>query len=131
MRIRLIALLAGAAFAQGAAAQAQPDIMYNGKWSATIVAEGGKRQVSQLLLSGFGGTWLGKVGAADSAKKPCTATKFPVTVQTSNDTNLDFTIWGSSVSPACKDLTIEMKPTGTDVFEGTVAGVGAIRVGRH
>ncbi len=131
MRTQLIALLAGTAFAQGAAAQAQPDILYNGKWSATIVAEGGKRQVSQLLLSGFSGTWLGKVDAVDNAKKPCTATKFPITVQTSNDTNLDFTVWGSTVSPACKDLTIEMKPTGNDVFEGTVGGVGAIRVARH
>ncbi|CAN5776469.1 hypothetical protein BH11PSE8_BH11PSE8_29110 [soil metagenome] len=131
MRIEPFILLACAAFAPGALAQAQADIAYNGKWSANIVAEGGRHQTAQLQLREFSGTWIGKVGSADKAKKPCKGTKFPVTVQTSNDTNLDFTVWGSMVSPACKDLTIELQPTGKDVFEGTVESLGTITLARH
>ncbi|CAN5364277.1 hypothetical protein BH11PSE9_BH11PSE9_29460 [soil metagenome] len=131
MRFEPFVLLACAAFSQGAAAQAQADIVYNGKWMATIVSEGGKRQVSQLQIREFTGTWLGKVGTADNAKKPCNGSKFPVTVQTSNESRFEFTVWGSMVSSACKDLTIELEPTGKDVFEGTVASVGTIRLARH
>ncbi len=131
MRTKLFIMLAGAAFAHGASAQAQADVTWDGKWSATVVTDGGARRVSRLVIKEFAGTWYGKVGAAANAGKPCSGTKFPVTVQTSNDTNLDFTVWGSAVGPGCRDLTIELKSTGKDVFEGTVEPAGTIKLVRR
>ncbi|MDO9353519.1 MAG: hypothetical protein Q7T55_07480, partial [Solirubrobacteraceae bacterium] len=93
----LFALLACLAGTNAAVAQAQADLYYNGKWQATIVADDGKRQVSPLVITQFSGVWQGKVGSTGVGKKPCTATRFPITVQTSNDTNFDFTVWGSAV----------------------------------
>lgn len=131
MRIKLFIMLAGAAFATGASAQAQADVTWNGKWSATIVTDGGTRRVSRLVIGEFSGTWYGKVGTTANARKPCSSTKFPITVQTSNETNLDFTVWGSAVGPGCRDLTIELTSTGKDVFEGTVAPAGTVKLVRR
>jgi hypothetical protein len=131
MRIKLFIMLASTAFAHGAAAQAQADVAYDGKWSATIVTDGGPRRVSQLVIREFSGTWYGKVGTIANAKKPCSGMKFPVTVQASNDTNLDFTVWGSAVGRECRDLTIELKLTGKNMFEGTVEPAGTIKLVRR
>ena len=131
MRTKLIALLAGAAFATGAWSQADPDRAYNGKWAATIVAADGKPMVSQLDLRGFAGTWSGTVGRAADGKRACNSKKVPVTVQASNDHELSFTVWGTSIAPGCKDLTIETRPVAENTFEGTVVDVGTIRIVRR
>lgn len=131
MRTKLFITLASAAFAHGVSAQAQADVTWNGKWSATIVTDGSTRRVSNLVIKEFSGTWYGKVGATADAGIPCHSTKFPITVQTSNDTNLDFTVWGSAVGRECRDLTIELKSTGKDVFEGTVGPAGTVRLVRR
>ena len=131
MPIKIFIMLAVAGLANDVWAQAQADVTYDGKWSATIVADDGTRRASQLVIKEFSGTWYGNVGATPNAKTPCRATKFPVTVQTSNDTNFDFTVWGSAVRSGCRDLTIELKPTGNSVFEGSVDHAGAIKLVRR
>ncbi len=132
MRITLFALLAGAAFfTPPAAAQAEPDVHFDGTWTATIAAPAARPQVSRLVLRQFSGTWLGPVGTAAGAKGACAGRKFPVTVQQSNASGLVFTVWGDAVAPTCANLNVELKPVSDRRFEGTVEAVGAITLVRR
>src|SRR5688572_16490363 len=110
MRLHLFVTLAGALFATTALAQAEPDVMRDGSWTATITAPDGKRQQARLELRQFTGTWHGPVATVAGAKRACTARRFPVTVQQSNASGLAFTVFGDQVSPACANLTVETTP---------------------
>lgn len=131
MRIKLFALLAGAAFATTASAQAEPDLTYDGTWSATISPAAGPPQASRLVLRQFSGTWFGAVGTARGATGVCKGRQFPVTVQQSNASGLAFTVWGDSVAPACANLIVELKPVAEKRFEGTVEPGGTLRLVRR
>jgi hypothetical protein len=131
MRIKLFTMLVSAALVAAASAQEQADVPYDGNWSATVLAADGARQGSRLVIKNFAGTWYGPVGHAGNAKGSCKSRKFPVTVQESNGSKLAFTVWGATIEPGCKDLTIELKPTTENVLDGTVESVGTIKLVRR
>ncbi|MES2993332.1 MAG: hypothetical protein V4844_18055 [Pseudomonadota bacterium] len=134
MRLHLFVTLAGALFATTAFAQAEPDVMRDGAWTATVTSADGRRQVARLELRQFTGTWHGPVAKVAGAKGGCTARRFPVTVQQSNASGLAFTVFGDQVSPACANLTVETTPVREAPdrrFEGTVDPGGRITLVRR
>jgi hypothetical protein len=129
MRIKSFVLLAGIALSASALAQDE-DAVYDGKWSATVKLNAAKPQTSRLEISEFAGTWFGSTGKSPDGK-PCKQKKFPITVQESTASEFAFTVWGTSVSPSCPDLTIELKPVDKNSMEGTIEPGGTITLKRR
>jgi hypothetical protein len=126
----LLAVVASV-FATAAAAQAEPDVLHDGTWSATIRSSDGGQQSARFVLRQFGGDWIGAGGRKPATGSACAGKKLPITVQASTAGALEFTVWGSQISPKCANLTIETRSVGADIFEGTVESVGTIRVTRR
>ena len=131
IKIRNLLAAAASVFAAAAAAQAVPQTGHDGKWLATILTADGSRQSARFVLQDFDGQWIGAAGRKAATGSACAGKKLPITVQESTATALDFTVWATQLSPKCANLTIETKPVGKGVFEGTVASVGTIRMTRR
>lgn len=101
---------------------------YQGKW--VVRTADGKAPMAQLVVKGYEGTWLDLTKNAKSAKSACNGKKFPITVQGSKPSGFDFTAWGSSIAPACPDLTVAVKPVDAATLEGTISGDKPIRMTR-
>jgi hypothetical protein len=53
-------------------------------------------------------------------------------VQRSRSTDMEFMVWGSSVSPACPDLSVLLKPTADGkALEGSIGEGGRVRLVRR
>ncbi len=128
MTPRSLLAVATSVFATAAAGQAEPDVTHDGKWLATIQTSDSGRQTARFVIQQFGGDWIGAAGRASATGSACAGKKLPITVQATTADALAFTVWGAQVSATCANLTIELKSVGTDVFEGTVASVGTVRV---
>jgi hypothetical protein len=131
MRLRHLLAVAASVFATAAAGQAEPDVPHDGNWSATIQAADGSRQSARFVIRQFSGDWIGAGGRKPATGSACAGKKLPITVQASTASALEFTVWGSQLSPKCANLTIAVKTVGKDAFEGTVESVGTIRVTRR
>lgn len=127
---RLLAFAAGL-LATAAFGQAEPDVTHDGKWLATIQTSESGRQTARFVIQQFSGDWTGAAGRTSATRSACAGHKLAITVQASTAEALDFTVWGSQVSPKCADLTIVTRSVGNDVFEGTVESVGTIRLTRR
>ena len=130
MKTRLLAV-ATSVFATAAAGQAEPDVVHDGNWSATIQTADGSRQSARFVIREFSGEWHAGGGKNPATGSACAGKKLPITVQASSVEALDFTVWATQLSPKCANLTIETKSVGKDVFEGTVESVGTIRFTRR
>nr|WP_316644028.1 hypothetical protein [uncultured Roseateles sp.] len=103
-------------------AQAEPDTdIFNGKWKVSVQAGSGRPSSATLLLTNFSGTWSDPAASSGTKPRACKGTKFPVTVQNSKASELEFTAWGSAVSPACPDISVTVKPVSAKLLEGTLA----------
>lgn len=131
MKPRYLLAVAASVFATSAAGQAEPEVTQDGSWLATIQAADGSRQSARFVIREFSGDWIGAGGRSPATAGACAGKKLPITVQASTPGALDFTVWGSQISPECANLTIEGKAVGKDVFEGTVESIGTIRVTRR
>jgi len=131
MKPRPLLAAAVSVFGTAAAAQAVSSMTHDGKWLATIQTADGGRQSARFVLQDFGGEWIGAAGRKAATGTACAGKSLPITVQESTAEALDFTVWATQLSPKCANLTIETKPAGKDVFEGTVESVGTIRMTRR
>ena len=131
MKPRHLLAVAASVFATAAVAQAEPDVLHDGNWSASIQVADGSRQPARFVIRDFAGEWIGAGGKNPATGSACAGKKLPITVQASTNAALDFTVWATRLSPKCANLTIETKSVGKDVFEGTVESVGTIRITRR
>jgi hypothetical protein len=114
-----------------AAAMREPDSdAYDGNWKVSIQGAGKSPKRAKLELTKFAGTWHDLDRQIRATAKDCTGTKFAVTVQTSVAASMEFTIWGSSVSVACPDISASVKPTSDKLLEGTLETGETIRLTR-
>lgn len=128
MRTMQVLVLLCSVYVSSAWAQStEPDSdAYQGKWN--VRAAGSKTAMARVSITGYAGTWqaLGK----NSETNPCGGKKFPITVQQSTASALQFTAWGSSLKPACPDLTVDVKSVDASNLEGTIAPDKAVRFSR-
>ena len=134
MRRILITAFVLAASSTAAWSQAEPDTdAFDGNWAVTMASANGSKQTAQVRIKDFAGTWRSsktsdKTAAVDKA---CNGKAFPITVQVSQASTLEFTVWGSSIAPTCPDLSIALKPNGPKVLEGKVNQQQDIRLTRR
>ena len=129
----LFGLCATSAFAQGVSDPrgSDPD-QYNGKWKVIIQPGGGKPRVTKLLLlTGFSGTWYNGTTTDRTKATVCNGKEFPVTVEDNDNAVLEFTVFGSSVSPKCPDIAVVVHPVNSNLLEGTLATGEAIKLLRQ
>jgi hypothetical protein len=115
-------------------ALAQPAVddglFHDGRWSAKVEgSEAGYRSALVQIID-FAGTWRDTTPARHAKNKVCAGKTFQITVQRSRLTDVEFTVWGSSVSPACPDLSVLLKPDGK-ALEGSIGGSGKVRLTRR
>lgn len=114
-----------------ASAMREPDTdAFDGKWKVSIQGSGKSPKYARLELAKFAGTWHDLGRHIQAKAKDCKGTKFAVTVQTSVAALMEFTIWGSSVSAACSDISASVMPISDKVLEGTLETGEKIRLTR-
>lgn len=104
---------------------------YDGKWNVIIQPSAGKPRTAKLVLTSYSGTWYNGTTTERTKAKVCNGMKFPITVDDNDDAKLEFTAWGSSVSPECPDITVVVRPVNPNVLEGTVATGESIKLLRQ
>jgi len=122
----LFGLCATAALARGSDPQ-----QYDGKWKVIIQPSAGKPRIAKLLLANFAGTWYNGTTTNRTEAKVCDGKEFPVTVAHNEDTELEFTAFGSSVSPECPDITVEVRPVSSNLLEGTLSTGESVKLLRQ
>lgn len=104
--------------------------LYDGRWVVSIQdSEAGYRS-ARLQLHDFAGSWHDTTPARVVGIKACAGKRFKVTVQRSRSTDLEFMVWGSSVSTACPDLSARLTPLDERTLEGTLGEQGRVRLQR-
>lgn len=120
-------LCAGSAWAQQ-----DPDTdAYDGRWNVSMQPGGGRPFVATLTLANFGGTWQDGGTGGVAKDKACKGKKFPITVQASVSTRLEFTVWGTAVSPGCPNVGMTLKPVDAKTLEGSTASGEPVRLTRR
>ena len=135
-RSRLCGAVAGlylcSAAAAVALAQETDTDMYDGQWSVRMQGSPFGYQSARLVIADYGGTWRDTSSRAARVNKACRATSFPVTVQRSTPTTFEFSVWGTSVSPACPDFAVAIKPTeAANTLQGTMDPAGTVTLVRQ
>ena len=102
-----------------AMAQERDAKVYSGTWTTKLQAADGRVRDAIVVIDGYDGTWQERApkGRAATAAA-CKGKKVPVTVQSSTQTLLLFTVWGETVAPACQTLTVTLRPVKDTVLEG-------------
>ncbi len=132
MRKSLIPLLIGglAAGVVDAPADEGDDMpIYNGTWSVQLDAQ----RSATVTLQDWDGTWKERA-TARSENPACRGKSFPITIQHSTSSVLEFTAWRATVAPACPNVGLSVKPVDPRTLEGTTdAGIKVrlTRVARH
>jgi len=99
--------------------------VYDGTWTATFDRSVSPTGSAKLVLADFAGTWM-DVGPASHLKgSACAGKPMPVTVQFSQKEGFAFTVFGTSVSPQCPDLTVDVSHVDENTLEGTVKSAGS------
>jgi len=120
-----------ASYVSSAAAMREPDSdAYDGKWNVSIQGEGKSPLRARLELAKFAGTWHDLDRQFRARSKNCKGTKFAVTVQNSVAAAMEFTIWGSSVSSDCPDISATVQPSSDTVLVGMLETGETIRLTR-
>ncbi|MES2957043.1 MAG: hypothetical protein V4792_02595 [Pseudomonadota bacterium] len=131
-RALFLALSLGALFGPPVSAQSFADTNeFNGRWNVSIQSGTSRPHAAKLVLTDFDGTWQDLGARAAARAKVCRGKKFPVTVQVSQATQLEFMAWGSSVSPACPDISLTVRPVSPKVLEGRTATGEPVRLTRQ
>jgi hypothetical protein len=119
------------AIACAAPAAAADDTLENdGTWSARIDGDARTFRQGRVVISNFEGHWqeLGPKRAGD----PCRGAKpFPITVQRSNNRDVEFTVWAAVVRPACSDFTLTLRVVDERTLAGTTPDGREIRLTRE
>ena len=129
-----LSLLCGAAGAALTAAVPAPSYwddsnVNDGKWIARIDGDAKTARQGRVVISDFAGEWreMGPRRAGD----PCRGTKpFPITVQRSNDNQVEFTAWAAKVSK-CPDFALTLKVVDERTLEGTTSDGREVRLTRE
>jgi len=130
MRTAFIPLLLCTLSASAAFAQPSETAEFDGKWNVSIQSATGRPHTAKLTLGDFAGTWLEATSSTRLQAKACRGKKFPVTVQTSQTTELEFMAWGSSIAPNCPEISVKVRPVSPKVLEGKLASGESIRLTR-
>lgn len=121
-------LLVGTAAAQP---EADSDI-HDGRWSAVVENSAAGYRSARVDIADFAGFWQDTSPAAGVKPRACAGKRFKVTVQRSRSTDMEFMVWGSSVSRDCPDLSVLLKPTADGkALEGTIGEEGRVRLTRR
>ena len=131
LRAAALSLVFGTACVAPALAQDADTDLYDGSWSVRVEGLAAGYQSARLVIVDYGGTWRDTSRKAAAINKACRAKTFPVTVQRSTRASFEFTVWGSSVSPACPDLSVSIKPTRSKTLEGRIDPAGTIELVRQ
>lgn len=126
-----IGVYLAAATPASALAQETDTSMYDGQWSVRVDGVAAGYKSARLVIADYGGTWRDTSGKAAGIHKACRAKSFPVTVQRSTPSSFEFTVWGTSVAPACPDLSVSIKPTEGKVLEGSIDPAGSVQLVRQ
>ena len=101
----------------------------DGKWNARIDGDAKTARQGRVVIDNFAGEWreIGPRRAGD----PCRGTKpFPITVQRSNDNQVEFTAWAEEVSK-CPDFALTLKVVDERTLEGTTSDGREVRLTRE
>ena len=126
----LVPLLLCGMHASAALGQSVDTYEFDGKWNVSIQPASGRLHAAKLTLGNFAGNWYEATSSKRIKAKGCSGKNYPVTVQTSQPAELEFIAWGSSISPACPDIGVKVRPVGPKVLEGTLASGEPIRMTR-
>ena len=130
MAAKLWLLFSGSMLCATLAAAADDTLQNDGTWSARIDGDARTARQGRVVISNFEGHWqeLGPQRAGD----PCRGAKpFPITVQMSNDRDVEFTVWAATVRPACPDFTLTLRVVDDRTLAGTTADGREIRLMRE
>jgi hypothetical protein len=116
---------------QLAMAQETDSELYDGKWSARWQTANGATQSARVVIADFAGTWQDVPAKGRAADKACSGKKFPITVQRSRPSEMQFMVWGSSVAATCPDLALDLKPTDAKTLEGTIGDGMKVKLTRQ
>ena len=101
----------------------------DGKWNAHIDGDAKTAREGRVVIADFAGEWreLGPRRAGD----PCRGTKpFPITVQRSNDNQVEFTAWAEEVSK-CPNFALTLKKVDESTLVGTTEDGREVRLTRE
>ena len=126
----LVPLLLCGMHVSAALGQSVDTYEFDGKWNVSIQPASGRPHAAKLTLGNFAGSWYEATSSNRIKAKGCSGKNYPVTVQTSQSAELEFIAWGSSISPACPDIGVKVRPVGPKVLEGTLASGEPIRMTR-
>jgi hypothetical protein len=88
--------------------------LYDGRWSVRLDAQ----TAATITLAAWEGTWRW-TGRGARANAACRGKPLPITIQHSGSSGLEFTAWGSTISPKCPDIALSLKPVDARSLEGT------------
>jgi len=116
--------------AAGATAQPESDSNVNdGRWSAVVENSAAGDRAARVDITEFAGFWQDTSPASGVKARACAGKRFKITVQRSRSTDMEFMVWGSSVSKDCPDLSVLLKPTADGkALEGTIGDEGRVRL---
>src|SRR5262252_8161993 len=88
--------------------------IYEGTW--TMRLDG---RAARLVVQDWAGTWQETGPLRRGADAACRAKPYPISVHHSNPQEFEFTAWGSSISPACPNISFSVKPVDEKTLAGT------------
>jgi hypothetical protein len=112
-------VLAAVAHAQEPVDEADEGPLHEGSWDVRMDDGKGGRWTGRFELQRYDGRWT--VAPAKGRDPRCDGKPTPVTIQVSNGRKLDMSVWGSSVAPPCKDLTIPLRVQPDGSLKATLA----------
>jgi hypothetical protein len=100
--------------------------IYEGAWTMRLAGRPAK-----LVVKDWEGTWQETGPRGAGANPACRAKPYPISVHHSNPREFEFTAWGSSVSPACPDISFTVKPVNDKTMSGTTTTGDAVTMTRE
>lgn len=114
-----------------AISSAQGPTTYDGKWSATYLADNGSTREAELVVSGSGGSWTLFVRGTQAKNNPCLGREHSITVQSSSPSEMKFTVDASKTLSGCKDSSVTVKSIDAKTLEGQFGDGRALKLVRH
>lgn len=126
----LFSVLAAGLCSTAAWAQMDDTNEYDGRWTVLVQGDPVGERAARISLGEFAGTWV-EIGSKKQRMNPCLSKKpFPITVQQSKPTVLEFRVWAASVVPGCADFSVTAKPLDPKTVEGSTEQGYVIRLAR-